>query len=144
MASREGFLTQEQRETLKVASQSVDILSSSPKSPSGFMSEHHAKSPRGGMPGINVKHVRRTHSGKLGRAKKGIFLSTFSNCLFVCVYNRVISFCVMVIVESYLFYIVVKLVDNPIQFAVYWSSCRLVGASCPPPKMIDNKCNLYV
>ncbi|KAL8123383.1 MA3 DOMAIN-CONTAINING TRANSLATION REGULATORY FACTOR 1-like [Apium graveolens] len=70
MASSEGFLTEEQRETLKVASQSVDILSSSPKSPSALMSDHFAKSPKGGMPGINARHVRRTHSGKLGRAKK--------------------------------------------------------------------------
>lgn len=75
MASSEGFLTEEQRETLKVASQSVDILSSSPKSPSALMSEHQAKSPKGGMPGINVRHVRRTHSGKLGRAKKGKFFA---------------------------------------------------------------------
>lgn len=74
MASSEGFLTNEQRETLKVASQSVEILSSSPKSPTSFLSEHHVKAPAGGKAptaGIAVRHVRRTHSGKLVRVKKG-------------------------------------------------------------------------
>lgn len=74
MASSEGFLTNEQRETLKVASQNVEILSSSPKSPTSFLSEHHVKAPAGGKAptaGIAVRHVRRTHSGKLVRVKKG-------------------------------------------------------------------------
>lgn len=73
MASSEGFLTNEQRETLKVASQNVEILSSSPKSPTSFLSEHHVKAPAGGKAptaGIAVRHVRRTHSGKLVRVKK--------------------------------------------------------------------------
>lgn len=74
MASSEGFLTNEQRETLKVACQNVEILSSSPKSPTSFLSEHHVKAPAGGKAptaGIAVRHVRRTHSGKLVRVKKG-------------------------------------------------------------------------
>ncbi|KAL5544016.1 hypothetical protein UlMin_007800 [Ulmus minor] len=73
MASSEGFLTDEQRETLKKASQNVDILSSSPKSPSAFLSEHHIKAPPGGKAqtaGIAVRHVRRSHSGKFVRVKK--------------------------------------------------------------------------
>ena len=76
MASSEGFLTEEQREQLKVASLNADILSSSPKSPPSLLSsDHHFKAPAGGggrgLTGGAVKHVRRTHSGKLGRAKKG-------------------------------------------------------------------------
>ncbi|ONI08154.1 hypothetical protein PRUPE_5G160100 [Prunus persica] len=73
MASKEGFLTTEQRETLKIASQNVEILSSSPKSPTSFLSEHHVKAPAGGKAptaGIAVRHVRRSHSGKFVRVKK--------------------------------------------------------------------------
>ncbi|XP_021807659.1 uncharacterized protein LOC110751494 isoform X1 [Prunus avium] len=73
MASKEGFLTNEQRETLKIASQNVEILSSSPKSPTSFLSEHHVKAPAGGKAptaGIAVRHVRRSHSGKFVRVKK--------------------------------------------------------------------------
>ncbi|XP_062026150.1 MA3 DOMAIN-CONTAINING TRANSLATION REGULATORY FACTOR 1 [Rosa rugosa] len=73
MASSEGFLTNEQRETLKVACQNVEVLSSSPKSPTSFLSEHHVKAPAGGKAptaGIAVRHVRRTHSGKIVRVKK--------------------------------------------------------------------------
>ncbi|KAJ0790170.1 putative programmed cell death protein [Helianthus annuus] len=74
MASpREGFLTDEQREVLKIATQSTEILSSSPKSPSWLMSEQSIKAPAGERApngGIAVRHTRRTHSGKLGRAKK--------------------------------------------------------------------------
>ncbi|KAM0018767.1 putative programmed cell death protein [Helianthus debilis subsp. tardiflorus] len=74
MASpREGFLTDEQREVFKIATQSTEILSSSPKSPSWLMSEQSIKAPvaeRAPNGGIAVRHTRRTHSGKLGRAKK--------------------------------------------------------------------------
>ncbi|KGN64363.1 MA3 DOMAIN-CONTAINING TRANSLATION REGULATORY FACTOR 1 [Cucumis sativus] len=73
MASNEGFLTEEQREVLKIASQNVDVLSSSPKSPKGSLPEYHIKAPAGGKvsaPGVGVKHVRRSHSGKYIRVKK--------------------------------------------------------------------------
>lgn len=73
MASTEGFLTEEQRETLKIASQNAEVLSSSPKSPTSLLSEHYLKVPAGGKApnvGIAVRHVRRSHSGKLVRVKK--------------------------------------------------------------------------
>ncbi|TXG51350.1 hypothetical protein EZV62_023874 [Acer yangbiense] len=73
MASSEGFLTEEQREMFKLATQNAEILSSSPKSPSSLLSDHPLKVPASGKApntGIAVRHVRRTHSGKLGRAKK--------------------------------------------------------------------------
>ena len=78
MASNEGFLTEEQREVMKIASQNVDVLSSSPKSPKGsLLPEYHIKAPAGGKvpaPGMGVKHVRRQHSGKHIRVKKGEFI----------------------------------------------------------------------
>lgn len=88
MGSKEGFLTEEQRATLKVASQNAEVMSSlslaasprstgqrSPgqKSPSqnSFLSDHHqAKSPGGVAGGLGFRHVRRTHSGKHIRVKK--------------------------------------------------------------------------
>ncbi|KAJ0902860.1 putative programmed cell death protein [Helianthus annuus] len=72
-AAREGFLTDEQREVLKTATQSTEVLSSSPKSPSWLMAEHQIKAPAGERApnvGIAVRHVRRSHSGKLVRVKK--------------------------------------------------------------------------
>ncbi|GAB2213350.1 hypothetical protein Drorol1_Dr00021382 [Drosera rotundifolia] len=88
MASKEGFLTDKQRETLKIAAQNADTVSlSSPRgvpSPRGlpsprslscspknssFFSENHGKAGGGGKGGA-VKHVRRTHSGKNIRVKK--------------------------------------------------------------------------
>ncbi|KVH98970.1 uncharacterized protein LOC112514626 [Cynara cardunculus var. scolymus] len=72
-APREGFLTDEQREVLKTATQSTEVLSSSPKSPSWLMSEHQIKAPAGERApnvGIAVRHVRRSHSGKFVRVKK--------------------------------------------------------------------------
>nr|XP_043639017.1 MA3 DOMAIN-CONTAINING TRANSLATION REGULATORY FACTOR 1-like [Erigeron canadensis]XP_043639018.1 MA3 DOMAIN-CONTAINING TRANSLATION REGULATORY FACTOR 1-like [Erigeron canadensis]XP_043639020.1 MA3 DOMAIN-CONTAINING TRANSLATION REGULATORY FACTOR 1-like [Erigeron canadensis] len=72
-AAREGFLTDEQREVLKTATQSTEVLSSSPKSPSWLMAEHQIKAPAGeraGNAGIAVRHVRRSHSGKFVRVKK--------------------------------------------------------------------------
>ncbi|CAA0820942.1 MA3 domain-containing protein [Striga hermonthica] len=88
MASGEGFLTEEQRETLMIASQNAEVMSSlqasSPKSPgpkspgrnSFMLSEHHhhVKAPSGGhsaaVGGVAVRHVRRSHSGKHIRVKK--------------------------------------------------------------------------
>ncbi|KAG9446685.1 hypothetical protein H6P81_012813 [Aristolochia fimbriata] len=73
MASNEGFLTEEQRELLKIASQNADILSSSPKSPTSLLPEHQIKVCTGGKAptvGFAVRHVRRSHSGKLIRVKK--------------------------------------------------------------------------
>lgn len=74
MASNEGFLTDEQREMLKMATQSAESLSSSPKSPRTLLSEHPLKVPVAGKAptaGIAVRHVRRSHSGKFVRVKKG-------------------------------------------------------------------------
>lgn len=91
MASNEGFLTEGQREMLKTAPPppNVEVLSSSPKSPTlkspgaaakstsvllAELAEHHVKAPGGGKAsnaGIAVRHVRRTHSGKHIRVKKG-------------------------------------------------------------------------
>ncbi|KAI5399226.1 hypothetical protein KIW84_064561 [Lathyrus oleraceus] len=70
------FETTGQREMLKIASEnaeSLSALSSSPKSPSSLLADHHIKAPAGGKAqtaGIAVRHVRRCHSGKYGRAKK--------------------------------------------------------------------------
>lgn len=81
MASSEGFLTDGQREILKIASQNVENLSSSPKSPSSLLAEHHhhVRAPSGGgkapTAGHAARNVRRSHSGKYGRAKKGEFMS---------------------------------------------------------------------
>ncbi|KAI7750108.1 hypothetical protein M8C21_025927 [Ambrosia artemisiifolia] len=72
-AAREGFLTDEQREVLKTATQSTEVLSSSPKSPSWLMAEHQIKAPAGERApnvGIAVRHVKRSHSGKFFRPKK--------------------------------------------------------------------------
>lgn len=80
-----GFLTDHQREVLKIASQNVDVLSSSPKSPSpkspgSFLAGDHQIKVGGaggriggggsGAGGNGARHVRRSHSGKFGRAKK--------------------------------------------------------------------------
>ncbi|XP_057487249.1 MA3 DOMAIN-CONTAINING TRANSLATION REGULATORY FACTOR 1-like [Actinidia eriantha] len=78
MASIEGFLTEEQRELLKIATQNAEVLSSSPKSPTlkspkSLLSERQVKAPSGGKAataGIAVRHVRRSHSGKVVRVKK--------------------------------------------------------------------------
>lgn len=92
MASREGFLTEEQREMLKIASQNAEVMSSlslasSPKSPgpkspgqnsSLLFEHHHVKAPGGGHStaggGVAARHVRRSHSGKLVRVKKGMYI----------------------------------------------------------------------
>lgn len=91
MASNEGFLTEEQREMMKIASMNVENsvpvtskllssspkgllssspkgLSSSPKSTSTFLSDHRGGGGGGKAP--SVRHVRRSHSGKVIRVKK--------------------------------------------------------------------------
>ncbi|KAG9153621.1 hypothetical protein Leryth_008551 [Lithospermum erythrorhizon] len=78
MASSEGFLNEEQRERMKVATEyAAEVLSSSPNSPSptssGLLAEHFPKAPggaKGPSAGVPARHVRRTHSGKLVRVKK--------------------------------------------------------------------------
>lgn len=84
MASKEGFLTEEQRETLKIASLNVEntapvppkslvspkSLSSSPKSTSTLLSDHHPKGHGGGGGKANAMKPRRSHSGKIIRVKK--------------------------------------------------------------------------
>lgn len=92
MASKEGFLTEEQREMLKIATASLNAenvvaapppakalvsprsLSSSPKPTSTLISDHHGRGHGGGGGGGGkapaVKHVRRSHSGKVVRVKK--------------------------------------------------------------------------
>ncbi|GAA0163670.1 translation factor [Lithospermum erythrorhizon] len=78
MASSEGFLNEEQRERMKVATDyAAEVLSSSPNSPSptssGLLAEHFPKAPggaKGPSAGVPARHVRRTHSGKLVRVKK--------------------------------------------------------------------------
>lgn len=77
MATNEGFLTDEQREVLKIATKNADTLSSSPKSPGTLFSEHQLKVLAAGKAptaGIAVRHVRRSHSGKFIRVKKGKLL----------------------------------------------------------------------
>ncbi|RWW59980.1 hypothetical protein BHE74_00033048 [Ensete ventricosum] len=73
---KEGFLTEEQREVLKIAAQKAEVLSSSPKSPTKLvLSEIHTKGGGGGggarSPSSGVRHLRRSHSGKPVRVKKG-------------------------------------------------------------------------
>ncbi|KAH9624608.1 hypothetical protein KSS87_010311 [Heliosperma pusillum] len=85
MASKEGFLTEEQREVLKIASLTVEnsapvpskCLSSSPRGSSILAGDNnHGKCGGGGGGGggggkaPSVKHTRRTHSGKSIKVKK--------------------------------------------------------------------------
>lgn len=71
-----GFLTDEQREVLKIATQNAEVLSSSPRSPTGLgllLPENNNNNNKSGRPaagGNPVRHVRRSHSGKLVRVKK--------------------------------------------------------------------------
>lgn len=89
MASNKGFLTGEQRNRMQIASQNAEVMSSllfasSPKSPgpkspgknSSLLLEHHRVNASNGghsaaAGGVAVRHVRRSHSGKLSRVKKG-------------------------------------------------------------------------
>ncbi|WOH10611.1 hypothetical protein DCAR_0730080 [Daucus carota subsp. sativus] len=78
MASSEGFLTDEQREMLKIATENADVFSTSPRSPSGLksptrlMAARPIKAPANYKTAaeICVRHVRRTRSGKYVRVKK--------------------------------------------------------------------------
>ncbi|XP_047316859.1 MA3 DOMAIN-CONTAINING TRANSLATION REGULATORY FACTOR 1-like [Impatiens glandulifera] len=78
MASSEGFLTEGQREMMKIATQNAEVLSSSPKSPSSLLMEHYVKATGGGgggggkstTGGVASKNYKRTHSGKVVRMKK--------------------------------------------------------------------------
>lgn len=74
MASDEGMLTDGQWKKLEVATlKNADNLSSSPKSHPLF-ADLNIKSPTGGkgpVAGFPFRHVRRTHSGKHIRVKKG-------------------------------------------------------------------------
>uniref|UniRef100_A0A7N0RJD2 MI domain-containing protein n=1 Tax=Kalanchoe fedtschenkoi TaxID=63787 RepID=A0A7N0RJD2_KALFE len=75
MATGEGFLTDGQREMMKIATQNAENhISSSPKSPSALLSEHGVKAFGGGVKapagGNAGRQVRRTHSGKVVRIKK--------------------------------------------------------------------------
>ncbi|CAL9065257.1 unnamed protein product [Musa banksii] len=75
MASpKEGFLTDEQREVLRIAVQNAEVLSSSPKSRTSLLlPELKSKVGCGGKStavGGGVRHVRRSHSGKPVRVKK--------------------------------------------------------------------------
>lgn len=73
----EGFLTEEQREVLKTAiatTQNAEVVPLSPKSPRHLHSDQPARAPGGGGKaaggGNGVRHVRRSHSGKIVRVKK--------------------------------------------------------------------------
>eukprot|EP01018_Ginkgo_biloba_P024699 Gb_11642 [translate_table: standard] len=72
MASNEGFLTEEQRELLKLASQTTD--SGPVGSPTSSVLDHYIKHVAGGVKiparGAAFKHAKRTHSGKMSHAKK--------------------------------------------------------------------------
>lgn len=84
MASSDGFLTEEQRESLKIATENAEVCLTSPKSPSGLksptrlMAERPIKAPANykAMTEIAVRHVRRTRSGKYVRVKKGELFSS--------------------------------------------------------------------
>lgn len=71
---KEGFLTEEQREALKIAASNADAISSSPRSPNKLvLPELYGKgggcAPR--SPTASGRRVRRSHSGKFVRVKKG-------------------------------------------------------------------------
>lgn len=100
--SKEGFLTEEQREIMKIASLNVEnsipapskILSSSPKglasSPkltSSNLSDHHARGGGGGggYKAPAVRNVRRSHSGKFIRVKKGEHIFVHGVTLFLLI-----------------------------------------------------------
>lgn len=84
MASDEGMLTDGQWKKLEVATlKNADNLSSSPKSHPLF-ADLNIKSPTGGkgpVAGLPFRHVRRTHSGKHIRVKKGLNFMKPSSCL---------------------------------------------------------------
>ncbi|WOK94518.1 hypothetical protein Cni_G03222 [Canna indica] len=71
----EGFLTDEQREVMRLATRKAESLSSSPRSRGSFLAPGLKCKPgaAGKAPSVGgggVRHVRRTHSGKPVRVKK--------------------------------------------------------------------------
>lgn len=91
----EGFLTDQQREVLKIAVQNAEVLSTSPspRSPtSSVLLQELYKNGGGGngagggggggakAPGAGPKHVRRCHSGKLVKVKKGYYIIFLNFC----------------------------------------------------------------
>ncbi|CAM8932238.1 unnamed protein product [Rhodiola kirilowii] len=73
MAASDRFLTNGQREMMKIATQNAESQNSSPPKPSALLSEHGLKAFGGGKaPGSGnvARQVRRTHSGKVVRIKK--------------------------------------------------------------------------
>ena len=72
-----GFLTDEQREVLMIAALNAEVMSMSPRSPTGTIGDHHPSKIGTGRASGGPRHVRRTHSGKLGRVKKGELLHKF-------------------------------------------------------------------
>jgi hypothetical protein len=90
-----GFLTQQQREQLRVAVQNAETLSlASPRSPTGgttsaLLQQYEqqqqerraaAAAARAGGGGAPVRHVRRSHSGKAVKLKKGEMALDLSVC----------------------------------------------------------------
>jgi hypothetical protein len=90
-----GFLTQQQREQLRVAVQNAETLSlASPRSPTGgttsaLLQQYEqqqqerraaAAAARAGGGGAPVRHVRRSHSGKAVKLKKGEVALDLSVC----------------------------------------------------------------
>ncbi|KAG6481447.1 MA3 DOMAIN-CONTAINING TRANSLATION REGULATORY FACTOR 1-like [Zingiber officinale] len=70
---KEGFLTEGQRETLKLAASNADAILSSPRSPNKLvLPELYSKAGGGGprSPTASGRRVRRSHSGKFVRVKK--------------------------------------------------------------------------
>lgn len=65
----DGFLTDEQRETLMIAAINAEVMSSSPRSPSSMFGDL-SLSKGGSSKPTAARHVRRTHSGKLVKVKK--------------------------------------------------------------------------
>jgi hypothetical protein len=103
----EGFLTQDQREKLRIAVQNAETLSlASPRSPTGgstsaLLQQYEqqraaaaaaAARGGGGGGGGGGRHVRRSHSGKTIKVKKGEVAPARS------IYARFIAFLTVVVV----------------------------------------------
>ena len=89
MASNEGFLTDEQREMMKVATENAVNHPPSQKPHSSLLSEHmHKPSATAGggkaYGGSNAVKHRRSHAGKSVRAKKGELVKLGAvNCIYI-------------------------------------------------------------
>ncbi|XP_057841956.2 MA3 DOMAIN-CONTAINING TRANSLATION REGULATORY FACTOR 4 [Cryptomeria japonica] len=75
MASNDGFLTEEQRQLLRSASEGRDsasslVLPKSPRSEQEHHTKHCAGSAKNHAGGTSAKYEKRSHSGKFGRPKK--------------------------------------------------------------------------